>query len=628
MRKIFIGKKQKPPREFAQPPWLKWALRAYAVVFPLLLFFVLEWLNPLPNYMSTGALTASVVFIALLAVVVSSATGSVFWGLVPVSLLLVIVYVVNHFKVALTGQVFVPTDLSVAGEALQVTGFNALTIERTLILWGFVIALIHVPLWFVRFKLPLKRRMITLGVSAFVFFAAFILPPSSRTAMGWLGFNQDFRGSSTMLYMETRLIMGFHQATMAQIAHNRAMPGLVEYAKDFFVQAPQVMPSDLKPNVIVIMSESFMDPHVFDQLSLSTNPVSNLHRLQTAGISGQTVVPVFGGGTANTEMEFLTGAPVYFMGGSYHIPFGNPVRYFNRNLYTAMPWLFRQQGYRTVALHPNYADFYNRDRIYPRLGFEYFIAKEDMPNAPHKGWYISDEYFTDRMIMEIQRADADNVPLFLFGISIQNHWEFWGSKYYGFPQDVYATHPHLAEDYIVQINSFLQGVYDADKQLGRLIDFIEASNRPTMVVFFGDHMPMIGAPYQGILEQIGFISTRHVWGWDGQDRERLFTTPYLIWDNFGGNRDDWGTVSAYFLAANVVAHSGAVQNTYWQNLLYAQQYFRGLTENHYIDKMGNFMYIDSVWDKLHVRALAGLVHAKWFGDCNFHQSLSVISVSD
>lgn len=605
--------------------WLKWVLWVYAAIFPIVLFFGLEWLNPVSGNLTAGSAVASILMIYTFATVVFAVTGRVFWGYAPVGVVLIVAYIVNHFKVALTGQVFVPTDLAVAGEAMQVTQLNSLTIEMSFLIWSFVILVLHVPLWFVKFKPNLKKRLIIVGSAFAVFLITFVIPSTSRGLLGVMGVPVADGGSKTYLYSHTGLMMGFRASIVHQREHDRAMYLFVDNAKEFFENTPRVVSNDLQPNVIVVMSESFTNPNSFGDVTFSRNPAANLERLSAQYISGTTVVPVFGGGTANTELEFLTGTPVFFLSSAYTIPYGNPSRFFSRNLYTAMPWLFRQQGYRTVALHPNVGSFFNRDWVYPRLGFEYFVTKDDMPYADFKGWYISDEYFTTRMIEEIERANQDDVPLFLFGISIQNHFEFWGSKYTYYQREVFATSPHLTEEHLGSLSTYAQGVLDADRQLARLIEFLEESDRPTVLVFFGDHLPVLGYHYDSMLEHLGFISSQHIWEWDGEDRQRMFSTPYLVWDNFSDNREDWGTLSTYFLSAQMLAHSGIRLNQYWQNVLYANEYFRGLTENHYVDRLGNFMYIYGVWDKPHVRAFAGMVHAKWFGSDEFHQSLAIIS---
>jgi len=593
--KLYIGKKSAT---------YKWILHVYALIFPFVLFFALEGLNPVTSgFLGLGAIFASACIIAAGALLLYFAHGSVFWAYVPVSAVVLFAYVINYFKFMVTGRVFVFGDLLVAGEALSVMGGSAISINLAFVLRVLLIIILHVPLFFIKFKIVFKKRCILIGLAVIMFLGVFLIPMGA----------ENFWGARTVLYRETGLIMGFRTCAVQNRYMRRKMPELMEYSREFFDDMPEMTASQgaVTPNVIVIMSESFADPTTFGNLDFSVNPVSNFQRLAQNATSGNVIVPVFGGGTVNTELEFLTGTPMYLLSRGYTFPHANPRRYFGQNIYTALPWVFRENGYRAVAVHANYAGFYNRGRVFSSLGFDTFISKEDMPNAPFKGWFVSDEYFTDRMIEQIELAEQAREPLFLFGISAQNHWEFSADKYAGHAQDVTATSPLLTHDQTARVNTYLQGVFDADAGLGRLIEFIESRETPTIVVFFGDHMPIIDSN-EDVLVSLGAISAQNSWDWTLADREMVFTTPYLVWDNMGSNADDWGSLSAYFLSAQIARYSGIALNTHWQQVLHLNQHFNGLTENHYLDIYGNFHGIDGVWERSHVRAFAGLVHAKWF----------------
>ncbi|MDR2182747.1 MAG: LTA synthase family protein [Clostridiales bacterium] len=640
----------------AQKRRAQWALRAYACVLPLFVFLILEGLNPasVEGLMAAplsnlGVVLLSALFIALCAVAVFTLTGSAFWSYAIVSAVLGGAYVINNLKVMIAGQVFVPTDLMLAGEALMITRDTDIIIEMTLLLRLALVAVLHLPLIFLKFKPGFTKRWLMFCGAVAAFVLAFASNFYNDVIMPALEIHP--RGPLTALYRDTGFILGFHAAAMDHAARNLEAATAGPRAMQFFeeprrggVMPPYdggggggVMPPYTRPNVIVVMSEAFMDPNVIYNLEFSTNPVSNLHRLSADHISGDVIVPVFGGGTANTELEFLTGSPLFFMGSAYYVPYSNTGRYFFRDIQTAMPHLFRANGYRAVAVHPFTRYFFARGLVYPRLGFEDFIAYEDMDlgeyfydklgrlvTPAYKGLYVSDEFFTDEIIAQILLAEEDGQPLFLFGISMQNHWEYWGNKYYGWPQDVTSYSPFLNEEELARVDAFVQGIYDADKQLGRLIDFIEARDTPTIVVFFGDHMPIMGLHTDRFFQDLGFISDHRPGMWNEDDRRKMFSMPYLVWSNFAPTDEDWGTLSTYFLGAQMLRHSGIYLNRYWHHVLYASRYFSALTENHYVDIHENFRNVWSVWNYDHVIAMEALTQAMWFGTDDFHYSLSEI----
>jgi len=615
-------------KEFTEKKAVKIALLCYTAIFPFLLFFALEGLNPAStellalSFSSLGVILMSAFFIFAVAMIIYVLSGSVFWSYLPVSAVLGVAYVVNNLKLAIAGNVFVPTDLMIATEALIVTDISTITIERVLLARIFLVVILHLPLFFVKFKPKLRNRAIMFGgaIAAFLiffvsgFYASAVVP----------ALRIDTTGPINTMYRNTGLIVGFHAAFADHIARNMNAADAAYIAQAFFGEPAPAASDGLRPNVIVVMSEAFMDPTIIYNLEFSTDPASNFRRLSRQHISGMTMVPVFGGGTANTELEFLTGSPLFFKGSSLYVPYSNTDRYFFRDITTAMPYLFRENGYRTVAVHPFTRYFFSRNLVYPRLGFDYLIFYEDMEDPVYKGYFVSDEFFTDQIIEQIILAEDAGEPLFLFGISMQNHWEFWEDKYLGFDQDVYAVSPYLNDVETGRLNAYLQGIYDADKQLGRLIEFIEGRETPTIVVFFGDHMPIIGAHTDAIFETLGYISIQERWQWNMEDRRKMFEMPYLVWSNFAPADEEWGTLSTYFLGAQVLRHSGIDLNAYWHHILYAGEHFRVLTENHYVDIQGNFHPAYTARGLPHISAMDALIQVKWFGTDDFHNSLSNI----
>ena len=604
-------------------------LLAYGLAFPFVLFFGLEGLNPVSaqGLMAAplagfGIIMLSALLIACAAVFVFGFVGRVFWSYAVVSAVLGAAYLVNNLKLMLAGQVFVPTDLMIAGEALMVTDVGDITIERALLLRVAFVVLLHVPLLFIKFCPRFKKRVVASAGALVVFLPLFGINASAGRILTALDVTTT--GSLTALYRETGFIVGFHAALVDHNARSPAIAAAGETVMDFFPE-PRAFGegAGLNPDVIVIMSEAFMDPAVLYNLEFSTDPVANFRRLSQEHISGQLIVPVFGGGTANTEFEFLTGTAMFFMGSAYYVPYNNTGLYFFRDIHTALPWLFRHNGYRTVAVHPYTRYFFRRNQVYPRMGFEEFIGYEDMENPVYKGEFVSDEFFTDLIIEQIIMAQEDGVPLFLFGISMQNHWNFGPEKYEGWPLDVTAASHLLNYNELGIVNSYLQGLYDADKQLQRLVEFVEARERPTVIVFFGDHLPLLGNQNENVFERLGYTSGSRAWLWDVDDVWKMYSLPYLVWSNFADAGEYWGTISPYFLAANMLRLSGIDLNRYWHHVLYANEHFGALTEIHFVDGHGDFLLqrFSYVMERPYIRAMEALHQVKWFGTDELHSSL-------
>ena len=59
------------------------------------------------------------------------------------------------------------------------------------------------------------------------------------------------------------------------------------------------------------------------------------------------------------------------------------------------------------------------------------------------------------------------------------------------------------------IKSYAQSCYDADKELGRLYEYIKSYDEPTILVFFGDHLPYLSDPDNNtdLLDKLKYFNT-------------------------------------------------------------------------------------------------------------------------
>ena len=57
------------------------------------------------------------------------------------------------------------------------------------------------------------------------------------------------------------------------------------------------------------------------------------------------------------------------------------------------------------------------------------------------------------------------------------------------------------------ILSYAQGIYDADKQLKRLYDYIQNFEEDTVIIFLGDHLPYISLENKDVLTDLSYFNT-------------------------------------------------------------------------------------------------------------------------
>ena len=244
---------------------------------------------------------------------------------------------------------------------------------------------------------------------------------------------------------------------------------------------------EIRPDIVAIMSESYFDLNRVRGLELEEDLYQNFRRMQARGAGGRIVVPAFGGGTASTEFEVLSGLPNASLRGT-RSPYGGVSA---QDRLPSFRDYFGQLGYRSCYIHPFKGSFYNRQNAFAAMGFDQILFQEDLtvPVRPYpRDMHISDETLADQIIAQLEQTDGG--PQFIWATSMQNHTPY---------VQLEEEDPILAEDpsgllspgELEGINAYAVGIRDTDRALGRLLDYIDSRERPTALLFFGDHQPLL-----------------------------------------------------------------------------------------------------------------------------------------
>ena len=265
------------------------------------------------------------------------------------------------------------------------------------------------------------------------------------------------------------------------------------------------------------MSESFSDlPGL--SFSASENPWENFQQLAARYPSFRLISPTVGGNTSLVEFELLTGLT------NALLPTGAiPYDHYVRHPVPSLASILRGRGYRTIALHPFYPWFWSRNVAYENLGFEHFLSLDDFEGAELRGHFISDKSLVDKIIEVIETEDA---PLLIHAVSMQNHMPY---DYERYTEDTLLVEADLPDRLRQALSTYLTGVRDADRQLGRLLQYLDGRPEPTICLFFGDHQSVLEAelaPYRSE-ETPGGIAAHY----------RMAEVPGLLWANKPGLLD-------------------------------------------------------------------------------------------
>lgn len=337
--------------------------------------------------------------------------------------------------------------------------------------------------------------------------------------------------------------------------------------------------SDELPNIIVVQLESYFDVANAEFFTTSEDACPNLHNLYQNYSNGYFKVPSVGAGTANTEFEVLTGMNLrYFGPGEY------PYKTYSKKHPTeSAATALAALGYGTHALHDNTGNFYSRANVFNNMGFDTFTSKEFMNvlQTTENGW-AKDEILTQHIM---EAMDTTKQEDFVFTVSVQGHGNY--------PETQVIENPKIKVEGIEdealknKWEYYVNQVYEMDQFVGDLIKAVEERNEPSVVVFYGDHLPTMGLKAED-------LKSRY-----------LYNTNYVIWDNIGLQKDD-KNILAYQLMSEVLnrldIHSGTVFNYHQQrkgtknylsdlellqyDILYGKQYvYNGkapITEGHMV----------------------------------------------
>ena len=304
------------------------------------------------------------------------------------------------------------------------------------------------------------------------------------------------------------------------------------------------------PNIIVIMDEAFSDPAILGNFTVNQDYMPFVHSLLDGAentVSGWLNVSVLGGNTANTEFEYLTGNTMAFLPqGS--IPYQQYIKGEAPSLASHLAGL----GYQTVAMHPYNASGWDRDTVYPAMGFSEMYFLPDFDNAAKVRNYVSDQSDFEK-IVEIYENKGDN-PLFLFNVTMQNHSSYTES-FDNFDPQIEV------EGGSQTLNNYLSLLSLSDAALSELISYFEEQEEDTIIVFFGDHQTT-NSVIEPILKQNGKSSSTLT----EEEQADRYKVPFFIWANFDIEEETGVETSVNYLGAKTLLAAGVPMDGYFTYL--------------------------------------------------------------
>ena len=304
-------------------------------------------------------------------------------------------------------------------------------------------------------------------------------------------------------------------------------------------KAPKV-----KPNIIFVQLESFFDIAELKGLTLSENPIPNFTNLKKNFSSGYLKVPTFGGQTANTEFEVLTGFDVSFFGAG-ECPFETTV---DSLACESIATNLKDIGYKTHAIHNHTGTFYKRNLVYPNLGFDTFTPVEYMNNIERNIMTWAKDKILLRYIKEALNSTKETD--FVYTVTAQAHGNY--PKIFVQDASKISVTGKFSEEEKNKYTYYANQLYETDEFIGNLVKELETIKEPTVLVLYGDHLPAFKIENKDLKSK------------------DIYKTEYIIWDNMNLKKEN-KELNAYHLSAHILSKLGIASgdnnklNIYYKN---------------------------------------------------------------
>lgn len=444
-----------------------------------------------------------------------------FWAVLIQGVVYFFLSTAELFKYGTNGNHLILTDMKLFRSAKSLTSFAYIKITPMLVTYALLLLIyIGACFWFnPKLKNSFKKRFIPMVVSFCS--CVLIIGVPSVSNMVYAVFDVDTTKSDNAFLVnekfENNNFIAFFLQTFTENISNKlqepqdytedTVDEILEDDQDTTNQSVEDSVNEIltigesngiKPNVIQIMSESFADFRVFDELNLDTDAYDKVDNIASEGYKGTAIVPTYASFTVKTEFELLFGLPVK----SLNDP-NMPQRMLLTREQPTMVQYYHHLGYKTAYVHPFLSSFYSRKRVYSQFGFDTMIFQDDFSvPVEYLGSYITDDTVFNQIESLIEDTEE---PLYVHTTTMQNHQPYTNGEN---PDD--------------EITNYLNNIRITGDALQSFVDYLSSIDEPTIVVFIGDHFPSMR----------GENNVYDLMGVNSENCQIMFEQNYIIWSNY------------------------------------------------------------------------------------------------
>lgn len=455
-------------------------------------------------------------------------SGRIVMGIAIGGSLLLLLSTIDFFIMSFKGVEITPSDIVAIRTALNVANNYELVPDKNVIVSWSIFILLIAFISCCDFHAFQRKRVIKHVAAATTFLVVLIavLLSGSKSAR-WSMDGTVYRTLVVNLALEFK-------ESRVPMPKGYDVAALKDMTDAYSLEAPEE-----PPNIIVIMNESFADlNHLDNGMITDKEVIPFISSLSDNTIKGYACASVFGGSTANSEYEFLTGNSMAFL------PTGNVpyLQLINSDTHSMVSEL-GEIGYICYAMHPYYSSGWDRQTVYPKLGFEEALYLDSFPQDRLIRGFVSDKTMYERMLSVLDNRNK-RTPVFIFGVTMQNHGGWDSTEYESTVhlEGLKGNYPE-AEQYLSLLN-------ESDNAIKYFINRIKKSKERTIVVFFGDHLPALEEDFFNEICSFD-VNSENI-----DTNMKKMEVPFFIWSNYEIESQDNILTSLNFLSTYVYKVAG------------------------------------------------------------------------
>ncbi|WP_105203772.1 LTA synthase family protein [Neobittarella massiliensis] len=542
---------------------------------PLAAFCIIEIFNDNnPFEIKPGAIVLNYLWFLVLHLLVYALSNRMRVTVITVNALAFILGAAYQAVLTFRGTPVLPGDLLVLGIAMDVAGGYSYKVTDLLVLAVLVLAfviILAIKLCQVKVREKLWHRA-ALALAAPLFALLFYATP----LMDWMGLSftlwqpaKQYQRNGVVTYFAMNL-----KYISIKEPEEYSAEKAQQIIKNGDYKSDTAKASKKSPNVIAIMNETFSDLGVVGDLQTDQDYMPFVRGLKENTVKGTLYVPVKGAGTCNTEFEFITGNSM-----SHLSPGVYPYQQYIEEPTDSLASILKEQGYTTSAIHPYYPEGWNRENVYPLLGFDRFYSiydfeKQETPPEKIRD-YISDRE-SYRKIIDLYESRMPGEKMFVFNVTMQNHG---GYNYSDYEPTVHITKPEGTYD---DAEQYLSLIKESDTAFQELVNYFSQQEEPTIILMFGDHQPKLQTKF---FEKLMGKSLDDL---TIEETQKLYEVPFVIWANYDIEEQEIARISTNYLSSLLLKTAGLKLPAYNKFLLNLYKEFPVIDSTGIIDKNGQY----------------------------------------